>query len=112
MILRIIDDNFETLKIIDKENFKLYNAISPFNIRFFDGQHNIGNAMFDPKNENQIFQCPVYEYGKEPLKIQIKQYTDPLMNRDFLLVRNLGNPFTFKVSTEKTHGLYNEQGTP
>ena len=100
MIFRIINENFETLKIIGKDNFKFYNAISPFNIRFFDGPNNMGNAMFNPKNENQIFQSPVYGNGKQPLKIEILQYTDPTMNREFLLVRNLGTPFSFKVNTD------------
>ena len=81
-----------------RENFKLYNAISPFNIRFFDGQQNMGNTKFDPENENQIFQFPVYEDGKHPLKIKIRQYYDSVINREVLHVHNLGTPFTFKVS--------------
>ena len=83
-----------------KENFDFYNAISPFNIRFFDGQQDMGAAIFNPKIKNQIFQSPVYEDGKQPLKIKIQQYTDPTMNKEFLLVRNIGTPFTFKVSTD------------
>lgn len=83
-----------------KENFDFYNAISPLNVRFLDGQQDIGNALFNPKNKNQIFQSPVYEDGKEPLRIKIQQYTDPTMNREVLLVRNLGTEFTFKVSTD------------
>ena len=90
MIFRIIVDNFETLKIMGKENFDFYNAISPFNIRFFDGQQEMGNALFNPKNQNQIFQSPVYEDGKQPLKIKIQQYIDPTMKRECLLVHNLG----------------------
>ena len=82
-----------------KENFEFYNAISPFNIRFFDGQQHMGNALFNPKIKNQIFQSPVYEDGKQPLKIKIQQYTDPIMERECLHVHNLGTPFTFKVST-------------
>ena len=87
-----------------KENFEFYNAISPFNIRFFDGQQDMGAAIFNPKMKNQIFQSPVYEDGKQPLKIKIEQYTDPTMNREVLLVRNIGTPFTFKVITR---GLLN-----
>ena len=83
-----------------KEIFKLYNAISPYNVRFFNGQHDMGNTKFDPRDENQVYQSPVYQDGKQPLKIKIKQYTDPLMNREVLLVRNLGIPFTFKVSKD------------
>ena len=83
-----------------KQNFNFYNAISPYHVRFFEGLHDMGNTKFDPKNENQIFQSPIYEYGKQPLKMKIKQYTDPLLNREILHVHNLGCPVTFKVSMD------------
>ena len=79
-----------------KPKFDLPNAISQFNIHFFDGDNNIGNTKFDPQKGNQIFQCPAYESGIRPLKIQVNQLV--VLKEEYLYVTNLGTPFKYKVS--------------
>ena len=96
MIFRIINENFGILKIIENQNFKLYNAISPYNIHFFDGGHDIGSTKFDPQKTNQIFQSPAYAYGVRPLKIQIRQSV--VLKEEYLYVKNLGAPCKVQVS--------------
>ena len=96
MIFRIINEIFETLKIMGNQNFKLYNAISPYNIHFFDDGHDIGSTKFDPQNANQIFHSPAYAYGVRPLKIQIKQSV--VLKEEYLYVKNLGAPCKVQVS--------------
>ena len=78
--------------------YKLYNAISPYNVHFFDGAHEKGSGFFDPKKGIQIIQSPVYETGINPFKIKFYQYADPLLKKEVLHVHNLGTPFTYKVS--------------
>ena len=80
-----------------KQKFNLPNAISQFNIHFFDGDNNIGNTKFDPQKANQIFQCPAYESGIWPLKIQVNQLV--VLKAEYLYITNLGTPFKYKVST-------------
>ena len=104
MIFRIINENFGILKIIGNQNFKLYNAISPYNIHFFDGGHDIGSTIFDPQKANQIFHSPAYAYGVQPFKIQIKQSV--VLKEEYLYVKNLGAPCKVQVSNVLWSILY------
>ena len=95
---RIINENFMKLNVLGNKKFKLYNATSPYNIHYFDGEQQMGTGFFDPGKGIQIIRFPVCESGIKPFKIQLQQYFDPVVKDEVLHVRNLGTPFTYKVS--------------
>ena len=95
---RIINENFMKLNILGNKKFKLYNATSPYNIHYFDGDQEMGTGYFDPTKGCKIIHSPVYESGSKPFNLQLQQYFDPVLQFEVLYVRNLGTPLTYKVS--------------